>query len=119
MFVCSANFRDGVPHARLAAGGAQYEISKWHHRFGYPTVVSPLMPSDSAADLTSTVPLLFGSFQRGALFGSRREMEIVFDVSRYIEYRQILAQMTERFDISIFDIGTTSLPGQIVGLYPG
>jgi HK97 family phage major capsid protein len=121
-FFCSSAFKDAVfSRLALTAGGVDtMSIQNGISRYGgYDIVVSPLMKADPAEDLTGLIPLLFGSMQRAALFGSRRDVEMEVDPSIYRNYRQIYLQCTSRFDIVPYDVGTATAAGQVVGLYGG
>jgi HK97 family phage major capsid protein len=83
---------------------------------GYPAHVSQVLLSDATADYNGKVMVLFGSLSASSIFGDRHGLEAMFDVSRYVEYRQIYAQVTERLDIVVHDIGTATACGPIAGL---
>jgi len=86
---------------------------------GYPVEFSQVMPSTEA---NSQVCALLGDFSMGAMFGDRRSETIEFDDTVSVggqsvwERDQIAVKGTERFDIKVHDIGTSSDAGAIVGL---
>lgn len=82
---------------------------------GFPVEITPSMPT-STGDLSDKAMILFGDIGLAATFGNRRGMA----VARSTEYKfaedQIAIKATERFDINIHDIGTTSVAGPVVAL---
>lgn len=102
----------------VAAGGNTLEAySKGAElRFlGFPVRVSQVLPS-TTGDLSNVAMILFGDLSKAALMGSRREVRVMVDESRYMDQDQIAVRSTERFDIVINDLGDTSTAGPIVGL---
>lgn len=86
---------------------------------GYPVEFSQVMPSTEA---NSQVCALLGDFQLGAKFGDRRSETIEFDDTVTVggqsvwERDQIAIKGTERYDIKVHEVGTSSVSGAIVGL---
>jgi HK97 family phage major capsid protein len=82
---------------------------------GFPVEITPAMPA-VGTDLSDKVMLLFGDIGMAATMGDRRGMT----VARSTEYKfaedQIAIKGTERFDINIHDIGSTTVPGPVVAL---
>jgi HK97 family phage major capsid protein len=82
---------------------------------GFPVEISPSMPAVTT-DLSDKPMILFGDIGLAATFGNRRGMA----VARSTEYKfaedQIAIKATERFDISVHDIGTTTVAGPVVAL---
>lgn len=84
-----------------------------HQYLGFPVEISPAMPTTAA---NGKPMILFGDIGLAASFGNRRGMA----VARSTEYKfaedQIAIKATERFDINIHDIGTTTVAGPVVAL---
>jgi HK97 family phage major capsid protein len=87
---------------------------------GYPVRISQKFPSTTA---NSQIPVLFGNFAQGAMFGSRTGSEtIAFSSEATVggesmwERDQIGVRGTERFDVVVHDYGSASAAGPIVGL---
>jgi HK97 family phage major capsid protein len=82
---------------------------------GFPVEITPSMPT-TTGDLSDKAMLLFGDISLAAAFGDRRGMT----VARSTEYKfaedQIAIKGTERFDINIHDIGSTTVAGPVVAL---
>lgn len=120
---CSGTCRDLVfTRIAAAAGGNSTETltgGVGPSFLGYPIVVTPVLPSNPAGDYTNSTMLLFGDLTRSSLFGLRRGFDLEVDPSRYREYRQVLIQATERFDIVNHSMGDNDSPGAVVGLYGG
>lgn len=109
----------------LAAGGVTAsEIRDGNRRprplfLGYPVEFSQVMPSTEA---NSAVCAVLGDFKTGAKFGDRRQESIEFSDTVTVggqsvwERDQIAVKGTERFDIVVHEVGTSSAAGAIVGL---
>jgi HK97 family phage major capsid protein len=80
---------------------------------GYPVVISQVLNSTLAADV-SGVACLFGDLSLSSAMGSRREIGVDASRDRYFEFRQIAIQGCERFDIVNHDLGNTSSAGPVV-----
>jgi HK97 family phage major capsid protein len=106
-----ANAAGGVTMAELANGMAPAFM-------GFPVVISQVLTSA----LTSTTGLracYFGDLRMGSYFGSKRGITIALDSSRYFEQDLIAIKATQRYDINIFDRGTASVSGGIIGMVFG
>ena len=96
-------------NAADVAGGAGLQF------LGFPVVLCHPLESD----LTSTggkVSCLFGDLSQAATMGTRREVRIATDSSRFIEYDQLLTFATARVAMVAHDLGSTSKAGPIVAL---
>lgn len=86
---------------------------------GYPVELVEVMPS---TDATSQIVALFGSLDKAAKLGDRRQTTLAFSDSAVVggesvfEKDQIAVRGTERIDIVVHDVGGTSAAGAIVGL---
>lgn len=80
---------------------------------GYPVELPNVLPT---TDANSQILCLFGDLSGAASFGDRRSTTIAFDTSLYFNYDQIAVKGTERLDIVVHDVGTTTTAGPIVGL---
>lgn len=123
-WVCHKTFaHTTMMRLALAAGGVtSTEIFNGVPRMvflGYPVYVSQIMPSTEA---NSQIPVLFGDFAMGAMFGDRRRVTIDYSTEATVggqsmwERDQIGVKATERFDFVAHDVGTNSAAGPIVGL---
>jgi HK97 family phage major capsid protein len=86
---------------------------------GYPFVVTDVMPKVAA---TNQVCLLLGDLRQATTFGDRRKTSIAMSDSAYVgsssmfETDQIAIRGTERFDINVHDVGSTTARGPMVGI---
>lgn len=108
-----------------ASGGVPaYEVRDGERRprpifKGYPVEFSQVMPSTEA---NSQICALLGDFTLGASFGDRAQESIAFSEHATIggenvfERDQVAIRGTERFDINVHDVGSSSEAGPIVGL---
>ena len=86
---------------------------------GYPFVVTDVMPKSSAVN---QVCLLLGDLRQATTFGDRRRISLAMSDSATVgssnmfETDQIAIRGTERFDINVHDVGSTTARGSIVGV---
>jgi HK97 family phage major capsid protein len=103
----------GVPASEIING---VTVPKF---LGYPVVLSDVLPS---TDANSQICCLFGNLPMAAKLGDRRQTSLAFSDSAYVgsvsmfETDQIAVRGTERIDIVVHDVGSTSAAGPIVGL---
>jgi HK97 family phage major capsid protein len=126
VWVCHKTYYHNVMQkVELAAGGVTArEISDGDRRprplfLGYPVEFSQKFPSSEA---NSQVTAILGDLRKGAAFGDRRQETIEFSDQAYVngqslwERDQIGIKGTERMDIVVHDVGSSSASGPIVGL---
>ena len=68
---------------------------------------------------TGATACYFGDLRSAAFLGSRREISLAVDTSRYFEKDMIALRATERYDIKVHDVGDASNPGGVVALIFG
>ena len=85
---------------------------------GYPVVISQTLHSTLTSS-TGSRACYFGDLRNGVYMGSKRDMSVAADSSRYFENDAIAIRATERFDINVHDRGTASVSGGIIGLVFG
>lgn len=102
----------------MASGGISKDDATGrvvHQYLGFPVEITPSLPAVTT-DLSDQAMILFGDIGLAATFGNRRGMA----VARSTEYKfaedQIAIKATERFDINVHDIGTSSVAGPVVAL---
>lgn len=86
---------------------------------GYEIVTSEAMPSDAAADYTNLVMAMFGRYDLAASMGTRRGIEVQVLNERYAELGQLGIVATERFDLVVHDLGSTTAKGPVAAMYGG
>lgn len=82
---------------------------------GYPVVVAQSLPA-TLTDMANSLLFFFGDLSLAATLGVRRGIEVMFSDQRYWDSDQIGIKASERFDIIIHDIGTSSAAGPIVAM---
>jgi HK97 family phage major capsid protein len=99
----------GVTAAEMMANGA---ITPF---LGFPVEIAQVMPQTEA---DSQVACLFGDMQLAATLGERRQMTLAFSehADGAFENDELLIRGTERLDINVHDVGTSTSAGPIVGL---
>ena len=91
------------------AGGAGLQF------LGFPVVLCH--PLESAlTGTTGKIACLFGDLSQAAMMGTRREVRIATDSSRFIEFDQLLTFATARVAMVAHDLGSTTKAGPIVAL---
>ncbi len=91
------------------AGGANLNF------LGFPVVlVHPL--ESRLTGTTSGVACLFGDLSQAATMGTRREISVKTDASRFIEFDQLLTFATARVAMVAHDLGSTTKAGPLVAL---
>jgi len=83
---------------------------------GYPIVISQAMPTALDATDNNKAVIFLGNFSQAVTLGDRRGFTIRVDQSRYLEYDQIAVLGTERFDVVVHDLGSTTVAGPVVAL---
>ncbi len=80
---------------------------------GFPVRISQSLPTATA---TATIQCLFGDLRQAAIFGDRRQTTIALSEHLNFAEDEIAIRGTERFDIVVHDLGTTSVKGPIIAL---
>lgn len=116
---CSKQFKaNAIDRLKAAGGGNQVQTlgekpqDQW---MGYPIRISQKLGT-GASSSTGKVACLFGSMKRAALLGDRRQMSVARSADYLFANDQIAIRATERLDINIVDVGTTSVAGPVVAL---
>ncbi len=81
---------------------------------GAPVVLTQVLPF--SGDQSGNVMVLFGDLSLAATMGDRRDLTLMTTEHRYFETDQIAIRGTERFDINVHDVGTTTAAGPLVAL---
>ena len=119
-WLCSALAKSVVfAHLKAIAGGNRVDTlgqAPNDEYLGYPIVTSEVMPSVTST-LNGKVMMLFGRFDLAASIGSRRGIEMQTLVERYAELGLIGVIATERFDVNVHDLGTTTVKGPLAAAY--
>lgn len=121
---CSPTFKSQVMDRLLMALGANTIVDIQNGAVvpkfcGYPVVETEAMPSVGAA---TQVCALFGDLSLAAALGDRQEIEIATSTDATIDgismfqTKQLAVMGSERFDITVHDVGSATAAGPIVGL---
>lgn len=129
VWVCHKTFYATVMQKlALASGGVTaMEVSSGDRRprpefLGYPVEFSQVFPSTTAE---TTVACTLGDHALAASFGDRQQESIMFSEHATVggesvfERNDIAVRGTERFDINVHDVGSSSAAGPVVGLQTG
>lgn len=80
---------------------------------GYPVVFCQGLESRLTGTTGGTFGF-FGDLREGVYMGSRKDITLAIDSSRYFDQDSIALRAVERFDIRCFDVGTASVSGGII-----
>jgi HK97 family phage major capsid protein len=91
------------------AGGANLSF------LGFPVVlVHPL--ESRLTGTVNAIACLFGDLSQACIMGTRREISVKTDASRFVEFDQLLTFATARVSMLASDLGDTSKAGPLVAL---
>lgn len=115
---CSS-YAVGRTFARLGASAAGMTMTASGPRpmmqyLSWPIEPVPSLPG--VGDMSGRVMIAFGDLSMAAMLGERRGISIQTTQERYLEYDQVGARATERFDINVHDLGSNTVAGPLVGL---
>jgi len=117
---CSPSAQELVFNAiKIAGGGNTRDMLAGDDvpRFlGYPIYVSSFLPDDPTEDLSAKVMLGFGNMRMAATLGNRRGIRVALSTEKHWDEDQIGVKGTERFDINVHDMGTTTVKSPLVWL---
>lgn len=121
VWLCSSEFKATVFDRLKAAAGGNTVVTlggrPMDAYLGYPILTSQAMPTDTTTDFTSKNMAFFGRFDMAASMGNRRGIEVRVLPEKYSEYGQIGVRATERFDLVVHDLGTTTVKGPVASMY--
>jgi HK97 family phage major capsid protein len=80
---------------------------------GYPVVFCQGLESRLTGTTGGTFGF-FGDLREGVYMGSRKDITLAIDSSRYFDQDSIALRAVQRFDIRCFDVGTASVSGGII-----
>jgi HK97 family phage major capsid protein len=110
---CSPTAQELVFNAIKIAGGgntrdmlADSDVPRF---LGYPIIVTPVMADNPATDYDDLVMIGFGNLSQAATMGERRGIRIALSGDKYWEEDQIGIKGTERFDINVHDLGSSTI----------
>lgn len=120
VWLCSALIKSVIfGRLKATAGGNRVDTlgaEPDDQYLGYPIVTSEVMPSVTST-LNAKVIATFGRFDMAASIGTRRGIEMQTLVERYAELGLIGVLGTERFDMNVHDLGSTSVKGPVAAVY--
>jgi len=97
---------------KVAAGGNTSDMLTQAQRptfLGYPIEVSPVLPDGATTDYSGLAMIGFGNLRLAATMGDRRGIRVALSSEQYWEEDQIGIKGTERFDINVHDMGSTTV----------
>ena len=80
---------------------------------GFPVVFCQGLESRLTGTTTGTFAF-FGDLREGVYMGSRKDITLAIDSSRYFDQDSIALRAVQRFDIRCFDVGTATASGGII-----
>jgi len=110
---CSPSAQELVFNAiKIAGGGNTRDMlaDADKPRFlGYPIEVTPVMADTPGTDYNALVMIGFGNLRQAVTMGDRRGIRVALSNEQYWEEDQIGIKGTERFDINVNDLGSTTV----------
>ena len=110
---CSPTAQELVFNAiKIAGGGNTRDTLAEGDRpmfLGYPIEVTDVMADDAGATYNGLVMVGFGNLRMAATLGDRRGIRVALSSERYWSEDQIGIKGTERFDINVHDLGSTTV----------
>ena len=117
-YISAAGYGSSMLRLMMAAGGnnqADVAGGAGTSFLGYPVVT--VHPLESRLTGTgSAIACLFGDLSQACTMGTRREISVKTDASRFIEFDQLLTFATARVAMVAHDLGDTSKAGPLVAL---
>jgi HK97 family phage major capsid protein len=107
-------FWNVMARLQLALGGNNYVdlgAGPVLQFLGYPVQFTQVLPSTTSA---SAKVCYLGDLSMGTTLGLRRQMSVIADTSRFVEFLQTAFISHMRWDYNVHETGTASLPGPIV-----
>lgn len=119
-WICSRAAKEIIfGRLQMASGGvtkAETALGTLDTYSGVPIVTTQLAPSSEAAMTTDDVFLLLADLQLGSYLGVAEDLVFATSSERYFDVNQTAIRGIMRADINVYDIGTTTAAGSIVGL---
>jgi HK97 family phage major capsid protein len=121
-FYCSQSFFSTV-FRRLAAAAGGNTIQTLSGDLSYawagkPIVISQKLPAQTASN-SGQIVAYYGDLSKAVAFGDRRQVMVKRSDERYFDTDQIGIMGTERFDIVVHDVGTSTVAGPLIALKMG
>jgi HK97 family phage major capsid protein len=117
---CSPAAQEVVFNAiKIAGGGNTRDMladSDTPRFLGYPIYTTEVMADNPATDYTNAVMVGFGNLRQAVTMGDRRGIRVALSNEQYWEEDQIGVKGTERFDINVHDLGSTTAKSPFVVL---
>ena len=114
---CSSLFHETVMGKLQTAAGGNVVIDLANGstpRFlGYPVELTQVMPVAAA---NSQVACIFGNLRLGSMLGDRRQLTLALSSDYKFAEDQLAIRGTQRVDINIHDVGSSTAAGPIVAL---
>jgi HK97 family phage major capsid protein len=106
-----------IANLLAAAGGNRLDILSQgieKRLLGFGVAIAQKLPISAPG--SGNVQMHFGDMSRAAMMGERRGVTIKRSDHRYFENDQIGLLGTERFDVNVHDMGSTTVAGPLVSL---
>lgn len=109
---CSPAAQEVVFNAiKIAGGGNTRDMlsnADTPRFLGYPIEVSDLLPDSPSTNYNNVAMIGFGNLMMAATLGNRRGIRVALSDQKYWTEDQIGIKGTERFDINVHDLGSTT-----------
>lgn len=119
-FICSRAAKETIfGRLQMASGGVtklETTMGTFDSYSGVPIVTTQLAPSSTSAMTTDDVFLLLADMRLGSYLGISEDLVFATSSERYFDVNQTAIRGIMRADINVYDIGSTTAAGSIVGL---
>ena len=119
-WICSRAAKEGIfGRIQNAAGGTtKLETSQgtFDSYSGVPIMTTQLAPKSESAMTTGAVFLLLADLRLGSYLGISEQLAFATSSERYFDVNQTAIRGIMRADVNIYDTGTSSDAGSVVGL---
>ncbi len=120
-YISQVGYETSMKRLAFAAGGNTVENFAGGMALsfmGFPVEISQTLPGTSGTTDHSDVRFgYFGDLSMAAAMGDSRGMTVRSDPSVYFTQDALAICATERYDITVHDIGTATLAGAVVGMH--
>jgi HK97 family phage major capsid protein len=119
-WICSRAAKEIIfGRLQMASGGvtkAETALGTLDTYSGVPIATTQLAPKSEAAMTTNDVFLLLADLQLASYLGVAEDLVFATSSERYFDVNQTAIRGIMRADVNVYDIGTTSNAGSVVGL---
>lgn len=119
-WICSRACKEALfGRLQMASGGVtklETSLGTFDSYSGVPIMTTQLAPSSTSAMTTDDVFLILADLRLGSYLGVSEQLAFATSSERYFDVNQTAIRGIMRADVNVYDEGSTSAAGSIVGL---